>query len=77
MTAMRQLYGRLLVSVVGVIGAFGLVLSVVFVPAFLTLGGYLLAKESERKHRAVRLVAALLGFALAGTVLLAIATTAI
>jgi hypothetical protein len=60
------------------LGAFALALSVVLVPAFLTLGGgLLLAKGAERKHRAVGLVAALLGLALAVTVVLAIATTAI
>lgn len=67
-----------MVSFVVLLGAFALALGVVFVPAFLALGlGLLRAKGAERKHRAVGVVAALLGLALAVTVVLAIATAAI
>ncbi len=60
------------------LGAFGLAVGTVLMAAYLTLGwGFLLAKGLERKHRAVGLVAVLLGLALVGTVLLAISTTAI
>ena len=60
------------------VGALVPALSVPILPAFLTLGGgFLLGKGSEWNHRAVGLVARLLGFALDMVVIYPIATTAI
>jgi hypothetical protein len=59
-------------------GAVGLAMAALVVPLFLVLGGGLLiAKGSERNHRAVGLVAGLLGFVLAAVVFLSAATTPI
>jgi hypothetical protein len=66
------------VSLVVFLGALALALAAPAVPVFLIIGGgLLLAKGAERKHRTVGGVSALLGLALAGTVVLAIATAAI
>ena len=59
-------------------GAVALALATHAVPVFLMIGGaLLLARGAERRHRVVGLAAALLGLALAGTVVLAIATTVV
>jgi hypothetical protein len=59
-------------------GAVGLGMAALVVPVLLVFGGgLLLAKGSERDHRAVGLAAGLLGLALAAVVFLSVATTAI
>lgn len=59
-------------------GAVGLAMAAPVVPVLLVFGGgLLLAKGSERYHRAVGLAAGLLGLALAAVVFLSVATTAI
>ncbi len=66
------------VSTLVFFGALGLALAAPAVPLFLMVGGgFMLAKGSERNHRAVGLVAGLLGLALAAVMILAISTTAI
>ena len=59
-------------------GAVGLAIAALVVPVFLVFGGgLLLAKGSERNHRAVGLAAGLLGLALAAVAFLSVTTTAI
>lgn len=66
------------VSALVFLGAFGLVISTVFVPAFLTLGGgFLLARGPERSYRVIGLAALVSSLALVAMVFLAIAATVV